>query len=129
MKERKLGDTFPGSKNPKWGSMVAGDSILSDEWHSMEHSAPHTSEKWVDMEHSTPRMSEKWVDMDAGSTQFSDKWHEMRQERRDDPYSMNPGAGDRSETGMKKQSDNPMKNDGHGTYTIRDSEGKTGKEL
>lgn len=96
-REERLGDKFPGSKNPKWGSMVAGESHLSDEWHNLEHSTPHMSEKWEGMKPSAPQMSEKWVNIETGGTEFSDRWHEMKQEGREDPYSMFPSAGDRTQ--------------------------------
>lgn len=96
---------FPNRKNVKWGSMTAGDSHLSDEWHGMEPSSGHMSEKWVSQEPSAPRMSEKWVEIETGGSPNSDKWHDMKQEGREDPYTMNPSTGDRTQPfkAMKKE--------------------------
>lgn len=88
-----IGD-MPSRKNVKWGAMTAGDSNLSDEWHGMEPSTVHSSEKWVDQKPSSPLMSEKWVDIEAGSAP-DDEWHEMKQDRRVDPYSMFPSEGNK----------------------------------
>jgi hypothetical protein len=118
---------MPDRRQVKWGEMKAGDSHLSEEWHDMEPSSGHMSERYVDMKPSAAKMSEKWVDMEAGEPK-GDQWHEMKQEKRIDPYSMAPDYDDR-EVGMKKQSSNPMKNSGHGRYQISGSEGQIGKGL
>lgn len=128
-KDTRLGDTMPPRKNVKWGSMVAGESHLSEEWHEMHAEPGHMSEKWEGMKPSAPVMSEKWVEIEAGNSPDSDKWHSMKQEGRVDPYSMAPSEGDREEPAMKKQSKNPMKNEGHGIYEIRGSEGQSGRGL
>lgn len=93
-KDERLGDKFPAHHNVKWGSMEAGESTLSDEWHDMNPSSPKMSEKWVDIEPSKARMSEKYVEIEAGASP-DNEWHEMKQERRIDPYSMSPSEGDR----------------------------------
>lgn len=92
-RDERLGDKMPNSKPVKWGEMRAGESHLSDEWHEMHHSEPRMSEKWVDQHPSKGLMSEKWVEQHPGSTDFSDKWHEMKQEKRMDPYEMHHSAG------------------------------------
>ncbi|MDE2101552.1 MAG: hypothetical protein KGL39_30180 [Patescibacteria group bacterium] len=127
-KDSRLGDKFPVNHNVKWGSMMPGESHLSNEWHEMEACEPKFSEKWDEQHPSKGHMSEKWDHMDAGSTEFSDKWHDMKQDHRMDPYSMAPHYEDR-EVGMKKQSSNDMKNSGHGRYQISGSEGQSGKGL
>lgn len=100
-KDERLGDTMPTHRNVKWGSMVPGESHLSDEFHGMEASAPKMSEEWVEQEPSKGHMSDKWVEMEAGNSPESDKWHGMKQEKRVDPYSMAPNYEDR-EVGMKE---------------------------
>lgn len=97
-----IGD-MPNRKNVKWGEMKAGESHLSDEFHDMEPSRGHMSEKWVDIQPSKARMSEKWVDMENPSE--GDKWDVMKQEGRDDPYSMHPSSGEREQPfkPMKKE--------------------------
>src|SRR5690242_4851847 len=119
---------MPDTRDPKWGAMKAGESHLSDEWHEMEASECHTSEKWIEQRASTPHMSEKWVDICADESPNRDRWHEMKQEGRDDAYSMNPSSGDRT-VGMKSQESNSMKNRGHGRYEVSGSEGQSGKGL
>lgn len=128
MKDSRPGDKMPNTRDPKWGSMKAGESHLSNEWHGMERSSGHMSEKWEGMKPSSGHMSEKWVEMEAGSAP-SNEWHEMKQEGRIDPYSMAPSSGDRSEASMVKQSKNSMKNSGHARYEVRGGEGQSGKGL
>lgn len=94
-RDERLGDKMPDRKPVKWGNMKAGESHLSEEWHDMTPSSGHMSEKWVEQHPSVARMSEKWVDIEAGSTDFSDKWHEMKQDRRMDPYAMHSSNGDK----------------------------------
>ena len=99
-KDTRLGDTMPDTRDPKWGAMKAGDSYLSEKWHTLDACDPKFSEKWDHLGVGTPRMSEKWVEMNAGEPK-GDQWHEMKQEKRDDPYSMAPASGDRT-VGMKQ---------------------------
>lgn len=96
---------FPGSKSPKWGSMDAGSSHLSDEFNPMEASSEKMSGKWDDQSPSPARMSEKWVEMEAGASKFSDEFAVMKQDGREDPYSMNPSSSDRTQPfkAMKKE--------------------------
>ena len=128
-KDERLGDKMPGHRPSKWASMIPGESHLSEEWHDMKAGESPTTDKWDDMERSKGHMSEKWEEMEAGTSPETDKWHEMKQDRRIDPYEMHSSDGDRAEASMKKQSSNAMKNEGHGRYEVRGSEGQSGKGL
>lgn len=100
-RDERLGDRMPDRKNVKWGEMKAGESHLSDEWHDMEPSSVRMSEKWVEMHESKGQMSEKWVDMENPTNVMGGaQWDVMKQEGREDPYSMHPSSGDRT-VGMK----------------------------
>jgi hypothetical protein len=104
MREKRLGDTMPNTKDPKWGSMIASKEVMSDEWHDMKPTSPVMSEEWVDLKPSSPLNSEKWVDIEAGEPK-GDEFHEMKQSHRVDPYSMVPSAGDKDTPfkSMKKE--------------------------
>lgn len=127
MKDSRLGDRMPNTRDPKWGAMKAGESHLSDEWHGMEPSSGHMSDRYESMTPSKGHMSDRWVEMESEGS--NEEWNEMRQEKRIDPYAMAPSSGDRDEAAMVKQSKNPMKNSGHGRYEVSTSEGGRGKGL
>lgn len=118
---------MPTHRGGKFSEMRAGSSHLSEEWHDMEASECHSSEKWIEQHPSKGHMSEKWIEMEAGEAK-GNEWHEMKQEGRPDPYSMAPSEGYRT-VGFKKQSNNPMKNEGHGRYEISGPDGQSGKGL
>lgn len=93
MSDTRLGDRMPDRRAVKFGDMKAGTPRMSDEWTPMESGDARMSEKWVGQSPSSARMSEKWVEMEAGEPK-GNEWHEMRQDKRMDPYSMAPQETD-----------------------------------
>lgn len=91
-RDSKLGDKMPDTRDPKWGSMVAGKSHLSDEYSDMVSTGDDG--KWYELNSSLPRMSEKWVDV-ATEGELNPQWNELKQDKRDDPYQMAPSDGKR----------------------------------
>lgn len=92
---------MPDRRDVKWGSMTPGKSHLSDEYHEVRSGDSPSTDKWDGLDASTGHMSDRYVEMERGGSDLSDKWHEMKQEGRQDPYSMAPSSGDRSQ-GFKK---------------------------
>lgn len=88
-------EDMPNRKNVKWGEMKAGESHLSEEWHDMEPSNGHMSDKWIEQHPSKGHMSDKWDNFENPSD--DGKWHVMKQEKRDDPYAMEPSEGNRTQ--------------------------------
>ena len=104
MKDSRLGDKMPDRKAVKWGDMRPSAPQMSEEWVDMDASTSPTTDKWDDLKPSKGNMSEKWVDI-ATSGEDNPQWNEMKHEKRQDPYSMAPSAGDRGEhfKPMKKE--------------------------
>lgn len=99
-KDRRLGDEFPNTKDPKWGSMEASRQHTSDEYESMDASDTRMSNKYNELEASPYRMSEKYEEMNTIGNDDA-KWNTMQQEGRVDPYYMSPNYEDK-DTPMKK---------------------------